>query len=95
MADWLAEQGSPVSACTPTLLGDPRVVRERGAHDIAILAYTAYAKEQTAIAEQLLKAGVSVHARALNATAFTWPPPRAISNWPRCWWSMAPTRTSR
>ena len=80
MAGWLAEQGAPVSCCTAVLLGradlvkahlaaDPRTVRERGAHDIAILAYTAYAKEQTAIAEQLLKAGADVHGRALNVTA--------------------------
>ena len=80
MAEWLAEQGSPVSCCTAVLLGrgdlvkqhlaaDRRVVRERGAHDIAILAYTAYAKEQTAIAEQLLQAGADVHARALDVTA--------------------------
>ena len=79
MAEWFAEQGAPVSSCTAVLLGrgdllkqhiaaDPRVVRERGAHDIAILAYTAYATEQTAIAEQLLTAGAGVGARALNVT---------------------------
>jgi ankyrin repeat protein len=80
MAEWLAEQGSPVSCCTAVLLGrgdivkdhlqaDRRVVRERGAHDIAILAYTAYANPQVAIAEQLLQAGAGVHERALGVTA--------------------------
>jgi ankyrin repeat protein len=80
MAEWLAEQGCPVSCCTAVLLGrgdlvkrhlaaDRRVVRERGAHDIAILAYTAYAREQTGIAEQLLKAGADIHGRALGVTA--------------------------
>jgi hypothetical protein len=80
LAAWLAEQESPVSGCTAVLLGradivkehlarDRRAVCERGAHDIAILAYTAYAKQQTAIAEQLLAAGAGVHERALGITA--------------------------
>ena len=80
MAEWLAERGAPVSCCTAVLLGrgdlvkahlaaDRRVVRERGAHDISILAYTAYANQQTGIAEQLLKAGADIHARALGVTA--------------------------
>jgi hypothetical protein len=80
MAEWLAERGAAVSTCTAVLLGlgervreavaaDARSVRERGAHDIAILAYTAYAKPQTAIAETLLKAGADPHGRALNLTA--------------------------
>lgn len=79
MAHWLAEQGSPVSTCTAVLLGatdrvkealkaDPKVIHERGAHDIAILAYTAYAHEQAAIAELLLKAGANVQAKALGVT---------------------------
>jgi ankyrin repeat protein len=79
MAQWLAEQGAPVSTCTAALLGiesmvkealaaDPLSIHERGAHDIPILAYAAYAKEQTAIAEALLKAGADVHAPALGMT---------------------------
>jgi ankyrin repeat protein len=79
MAQWLAEQGAPVSTCTAALLGvesmvkealaaDPLSIHERGAHDIPILAYAAYAKEQTAIAEMLLKAGANVHAPALGMT---------------------------
>jgi ankyrin repeat protein len=79
MAQWLAEQGAPVSTCTAVLLGaesmvkealaaDPRCIHERGAHDLPILAYAAYAKEQTAIAELLLKAGADVHAPAFGMT---------------------------
>jgi ankyrin repeat protein len=79
MAQWLAEQGAPVSTCTAALLGaesmvrealaaDPLCIYERGAHDIPILAYAAYAKQQTAIAEALLKAGADVHATALGTT---------------------------
>jgi len=79
MAQWLAEQGAPVSTCTAALLGiesmvrealaaDPLAIHERGAHDIPIVAYTAYAKEQTAIADLLLKAGADVHAPALGMT---------------------------
>ncbi len=80
MADWLANQGAPVSTCTAVLLGeeelvktalaeDPASERERGAHDISILAYAAYAKERAGIAERLLKAGASPQARALGTTA--------------------------
>lgn len=79
MAKWLVEQGAPVSTCTAVLLGladkvnenlaaDPLCIHERGAHDIAILAYTAYAKEQAAIAEMLLKAGAPVNALSLAQT---------------------------
>ncbi len=79
MAEWLAEKGAPVSTCTAVLLGltdmvkeaiaaDPLAIHERGAHDIAILAYTGYAKEQTAIAELLLKAGVNVGVRSFDHT---------------------------
>jgi len=78
-AEWLAGKGAGVSTCTATLLGladrvkaaiaaDPRCVRERGAHDIAILAYTAYGNPQTAIADMLLKAGADANALALNVT---------------------------
>jgi hypothetical protein len=77
MAEWLAERGAAISTCTAVLLGladpvkqaladDTRSIYERGAHDIAILAYAAYGKEQAAIAELLLKAGANVHARCLG-----------------------------
>lgn len=80
MADWLADRGAAVSTCSATLLGeaalvkagiaaDPLVVNERGAHDISILAYTAYAREQAGIAEMLLKAGANVHGKAMGVTA--------------------------
>jgi ankyrin repeat protein len=79
MAEWLAEQGAPVSTCTAALLGasglvksaveaDPNCIYERGAHDIPILAYTAYAEERTEIAERLLAAGANPRARALGVT---------------------------
>jgi hypothetical protein len=79
MAEWLAEKGAPVSTCTAVLLGladrvkealtaDPGSLHERGAHDIAILSYTAWGKEQTAIAEHLLTAGVNVDSIGLNLT---------------------------
>ncbi len=77
MAQWLADQGACVSTCTAVLLGltdrvkeavklDPKSVYERGAHDIAILAYTAYGREKAELAEILLKAGASVNAKAFN-----------------------------
>lgn len=79
MTEWLAEQGSPVSTCTAAVLGlagvvkdalkeDPRCIYERGAHDIAILAYTAWGQERVDIAEILLKAGAKVQAKGLNLT---------------------------
>jgi ankyrin repeat protein len=79
MARYLADLGAPVSTCTATVLGetsmvkrlvseDPACVRERGAHDISILAYTAYADQHVELAELLLKAGADMHARALNQT---------------------------
>lgn len=79
MCQWLAEKGFAVSTCTAALLGeaglvkesigaDPLAVHERGAHDICVLAYTGFAKEQTAIAETLLKAGASVDAKAFGHT---------------------------
>jgi hypothetical protein len=79
MAEWLAERGAAISTCTAVLLGladpvkqalaaDKLSIYERGAHDIAILAFAAYGKEQTAIAELLLKAGANVHARCLGVT---------------------------
>ncbi len=79
MAEWLAERGAAVSTCTAVLLGqaalvraalaaDPLASHERGAHDIAILAYTAYAREQAEIARLLLDAGAGVHERALGVS---------------------------
>jgi len=79
MAQFLADLGAPVSACTATLLGaqdlvkrivqeDGACLRERGAHDIALLAYTAFAAQQADIAEFLLAAGADVHARSLGQT---------------------------
>jgi uncharacterized protein len=79
IASWLADRGAAISTCTAVLLGmadkvkealaaDPLCLHERGAHDIAILSYTAWGNPQTAIAEQLLKAGASVDARSLHMT---------------------------
>ena len=79
MAQYLADLGAPVSTCTATLLGardlvkrlvgeDRGCLRERGAHDISVLAYTAYAAEQPEIADFLLQAGADVHARSLGTT---------------------------
>jgi ankyrin repeat protein len=79
MAQFLADLGAPVSTCTATLLGandlvkrmvqeDQGCLRERGAHDIALLAYTAFAAERVEIAALLLGAGADVHARSLGQT---------------------------
>jgi len=79
MAEWLADKGAPVSTCTAVILGlisrvneaiaaDRQCIFERGAHDLPILAYALYGKEQTAIADALLKAGANIHARAFNLT---------------------------
>jgi ankyrin repeat protein len=62
MAQFLADLGAPVSTCTATLLGaqdqvkrlvseDPACLRERGAHDIALLGYTAMGGQHVEIAE--------------------------------------------
>jgi ankyrin repeat protein len=79
MAQFLADLGAPVSTCTAALLGasdlvkrlvqeDPGCLQERGAHDIALLAYTAFASQQLEIAEFLLDAGADVHVRSLGQT---------------------------
>jgi ankyrin repeat protein len=79
MADWFAQKGAPVSTCTAALLGLDDVVKkalaadrlsinERGAHDLPLLAYTAYAEQQAAIAEMLLNAGAKVDVRAFGLT---------------------------
>jgi ankyrin repeat protein len=80
MAQFLAELGAPVSTCTATLVGeqalvkrlvteDPACIRERGAHDIALLSYTALGNQHLEIAEFLLGAGADVHARSLGQTS--------------------------
>src|SRR5262249_37216184 len=80
LARHLADHGAPVSTCTATLLGlgdrvesliksDPACVRERGAHDIALIAYTAYGEERAEIADFLLRSGASIQALALGLTA--------------------------
>ena len=79
MAQWLADQGAPVSTCTAALLGeermvkeavaaDPQCIEERAAHDLPILVFSAYGKEQAGVASILLKAGVNVNARAFGLT---------------------------
>lgn len=79
IAGFLADAGTAVSTCTAAVLGeeaivraalqeDRRTVRERGAHDLPLLAYTAFAKPQLSIAEQLLKAGADVNARGFGQT---------------------------
>jgi ankyrin repeat protein len=79
LARHIADHGAAVSTCTATLLGlgdrvqalvgsDSACLRERGAHDIPLMAYTAYGREQASIAEFLLKAGARVDDRALGVT---------------------------
>ena len=79
MAEWLAAKGAVISTCTAVLLGmagrvkesvaaDRGVVRERGAHDLPILAYTVYGKEQAEIAEILLRSGANLQAMAFGLT---------------------------
>jgi ankyrin repeat protein len=79
LAEFLAEQGSPVSTCTASVLGlrnrvealvkgDPDCLRERGAHDIPLLSYTAWGRERLDIAEFLLNSGVKLRARGLGLT---------------------------
>jgi len=79
MAKYLADLGAPVSTCTATLVGahglvkrllteDPACIRERGAHDLPLLAYTAYGDQRVDTAELLLKAGADVHVTAFGQT---------------------------
>jgi ankyrin repeat protein len=74
-----ADAGFAVSTCTAAILGredmvraaiagDRRVIQERGAHDLPILAYTVFANQQAAIAEALLKAGADPNIRAFGQT---------------------------
>jgi uncharacterized protein len=77
---FLADLGAPVSTCTAALVGeqalvkrlvseDPGSLRERGAHDIALVAYTTLGAQHVEIAEFLLNAGADVHARSLGQTS--------------------------
>ncbi len=77
LAQFLADRGAAVSTCTATLLGlkdrvealvksDPACVRECGAHDIALVAYTAYGEQRAEIADFLLRSGANVSAKALG-----------------------------
>jgi ankyrin repeat protein len=80
IATFLAEGGFAVSTCTAALLGredmvkaaiaaDRRVIQERGAHDLPVLAYTVFGNQQAAIAEDLLKAGADANTRAFGQTS--------------------------
>jgi ankyrin repeat protein len=79
LAEFLADQGSPVSTCTAAVLGlrnrvealvkaDLNCLRERGAHDIPLLSYTAWGKERLDIADFLLNSGADLKARGLGLT---------------------------
>ncbi len=79
MAEYLSDLGSPVSACTAAMLGmtglvkssvqaDSNCLRERGAHGLPLLAYTAFGKERVDIAALLLDAGADVHTRGFGQT---------------------------
>ena len=79
LAQFLADQGSPVSTCTATLLGlrnrvealvksDSNCMRERGAHDLPLLSYTAWGADRTDIAEFLLNSGADVHVKGFGMT---------------------------
>jgi ankyrin repeat protein len=77
ITNFLADAGFAISTCTATLLGredmvrtaiaaDRRVLQERGAHDLPILAYAVFGNQQAGIAEQLLKAGADPNVRAFG-----------------------------
>ena len=79
LAQFLADQGSPVSTCTAAVLGltnrvealvkaDANCLRERGAHDIPLLSYTAWGKERLDVAEFLLNSGADLRASGLGMT---------------------------
>jgi uncharacterized protein len=79
MARYLADLGSPISTCTAAMLGmtgrvketiaaDRGCLRERGAHDLPLLAYTAFGTEQPEIAQFLLDAGLPIEVRAFGQT---------------------------
>jgi ankyrin repeat protein len=79
LAQYLVDAGAPVSTCTAALLGeaslvrtnlkeDPACLRERGAHGLPLLAYTAFGEPRVDVAEILLAAGADVHTRVFNQT---------------------------
>jgi hypothetical protein len=79
LVQYLADLGSPVSTCTAVILGvsetvksavrrDPNLLRERGAHDLPLLAYTVLGQERPEIAEYLLESGADVSVRGFNQT---------------------------
>lgn len=79
LAQFFADEGAPVSACTATLLGlrerveslvgaNSSCLRERGAHDLPLLTYTAFGEQRAGLAEFLLKSGADVHAVGLGMT---------------------------
>ena len=72
-----ADLGAPVSICTASILGlrarvesliatDASCVRERGAHDIALIAFTALGPARPEIGDLLLRSGADVSAAALG-----------------------------
>jgi len=80
LVQYMADAGAPVSTCTAILLGltgevrkmiaaDPDRIRERGAHDFPILTYTVWGKEQTEMAELLLKSGADPKQFGFGLTA--------------------------
>jgi ankyrin repeat protein len=79
LARFLADRGAPVSTCTAAMLGleervqslinsDANCLRERGAHDLPLLTYTACGEQRIEIAEYLIKAGANVQASGLGLT---------------------------
>jgi hypothetical protein len=79
MAGYLAGLGSPVSTCTAAVLGmadavnsmiqaDGNCLHERGAHDLPLLAYTAFGKERLDVAAMLLDSGADVAVRGFGQT---------------------------
>ena len=79
MASYLADLGSPVSTCTAVMLGltdrvrdavrrDPDCMRERGAHDLPLLAYTAFGDQRVDLADFLLASGADANIRAFGQT---------------------------
>jgi hypothetical protein len=79
LAHFLADAGAPVSTCTATLLGlrdrveslvksDAACLRERGAHDLPLMSYTAYGEQHAEIADDLLRGGAAVGTKAFGIT---------------------------
>jgi ankyrin repeat protein len=79
LVSYLADAGSPISTCTAAVLGltetmrimireDRDRTRERGAHDLPLLAYTVFGTERAEIADLLLKAGADPNAMGFGQT---------------------------